>query len=361
MWVLSENEIAGLAAVYRRGRVYWVRFRANGHHVRQSAHTTNKAEAAAFLRHLIAEYAAKARGGSPRHSFEEAVQRFFNEATFKRTTRVAYRNSHNMIRPFVQDRYLDEIDRPLMGELISSRKSHGVSDATIRRDLTFLSSLCAMATQWGWLDTNPVTALNKRNLKTYRPRTRFLNPQELERLLAATAHHIRPAIVLAVETGLRKEELFGLTLSHVDLTRREITLDSTKSGAPRRVPLSDQAIGTIRILLEHRTAKNSPYLLAKPDGNRFVDMKNGFEAARKRAGLNDLRWHDLRHTFASRFVQDGGDLYYLSRILGHTTVQMTARYSHMRMDDLHAELRRVAQNRSHKHGFTAGPVCTQKE
>ena len=75
-------------------------------------------------------------------------------------------------------------------------------------------------------------------------------------------------------------------------------------------------------------------------------MKNGFVAACKRAGVTDFRWHDLRHTFASWFVQDGGDLYHLSRILGHATIDMTARYGHLRTGDLHSELRRVTQNRT---------------
>ena len=167
--------------------------------------------------------------------------------------------------------------------------------------------------------------------------------------LVATASHIRPAIILAIETGLRKEELFSLTLSGIDLTRREIRLDHTKSGIPRRVPLSDTAITTIKALLDQPQRPNTPYLFAKADGSRFVDMKNGFVAACKRAGLTDFRWHDLRHTFASWFVQDGGDLYHLSRILGHATVQMTTRYGHLRTDDLHAELRRVAQNRTQEH------------
>jgi integrase/recombinase XerD len=342
-----------LATVYRRGRVYWVRFRANGHHVRRSTHSSSKTEAVAFLRQLLAEYAAKARGDSPRHRYEEAVERFFSEATITPGTRLAYRGSHKAFHPLVQSRYLDEIDRRMLGEFISRRKQTGTTDTTIRRNLAFLSSLCAMAVRWGWLDTNPVTVLNKRSLKESRPRTRFLTPAELDHLLSATADHIRPAIILATETGLRKEELFSLTLSGVDLARREIRLDHTKSGVPRRVPLSDKAVITIKDLLNQPQRPNSPYLFAKADGSRFVDMKNGFVAARQRAGLTDFRWHDLRHTFASWFVQDGGDLYHLSRILGHATIEMTARYGHLRTGDLHSELRRVAQNRAQEHEIRA--------
>jgi integrase len=350
----AQAQDTRVATIYLRGKTYWVRFRANGHHVRRSAHTSNKAEAAALLRRLLAEYAKKARGDMPRHRYEEAAGRFFAEATIRPGSLTVYRNGHKTFSPFAHGRYLDEINRRVLGDFVSARKFAGTSDSTIRSNLAFVSSLCAMAVRWGWLDTNPVTAFNKHSLKTTQQRTRFLAPSELDRLLAHTADHIRPAIILATETGVRKEELFSLTLSRIDLARREIVLDRTKSGMPRRVPLSDKAMSVIKDLLARRQLPDSPYLFAKADGTRFVDMKNGFDAARKRAGLRNVRWHDLRHTFASWFVQAGGDLYHLSRILGHASVQMTTRYSHLRTDDLHAELRRVAQKRTQEHEIGGG-------
>jgi integrase/recombinase XerD len=211
-----------LATVYRRGRVYWVRFRADGHHVRRSAHTSKKAEAIAFLQRLLAEHAAKARGDRPRHRYEEAAERFLAEANIKPKTRACYTSSDRACRATFESRHLDEIDRRLLGEFVSKRKSGGVSDTTIRRDLAFVSSMCAMAARWGWLDTNPVTSFSKRTLKEARPRTRFLTHAEYDALLANAADHVRPAITLAVETGLRKEELFSLTVSAIDLSRREI-------------------------------------------------------------------------------------------------------------------------------------------
>lgn len=338
-----------MATVYRRGRVYWVRFRANGHHVRRSAHTAKKAEAVAFLQRLLAEHAAKARGDRPRHRYEEAAQRFLAEANIRPKTRACYASSDRACRPTFEGRYIDEINRRPLGEFVSKRKQDCVSDTTIRRDLAFLSSMCTMATRWGWLDTNPVTAFGKRTLKEARPRTRFLSHAEYEAVLTNAAVHVRPAITLAVETGLRKEELFSLTVSAIDLSRREIRLDQTKSGVPRSVPLTDAALAIIRALLGQQGRPKTPYLFAKDDGNRYADMKKGFNAACRRAKIVGIRWHDLRHTFASWFVQSGGDLYHLSRILGHSTVQMTTRYSHLRTGDLHAELRRVAQNRPHEH------------
>lgn len=336
-----------MAAVYRRGKVFWVRFRSQGQHIRRSAHTPKKAEAVLFLQRLLDEHAATARGDRPRCRYEEAAERFLREASIRPKTKRCYATSDRMCRPILAGRYLDQIDRRLLGEFVSHRKAASISDTTIRRDLAFLSSMCASAISWGSLDTNPVTAFNKRTLKEARPRTRFLSRSEYDGLLASASDRLRPAIVLAVATGLRKEELFGVTVAAIDLPRREIVLDHTKSGTPRRVPLSPIAVATIKeVLADKDRPKGAGHLFVHPDGSRYGDFKKGFNATCDRAKIGGLRWHDLRHTFASWFVQAGGDLYHLSRILGHSTVQMSSRYSHLRTQDLHLALEKAAQNRT---------------
>ena len=115
------------------------------------------------------------------------MERFFSEASVRPGTRVAYRCCDTAILPLVRGRYLDEIDRRVLADFISTRKQAGITDTTIRRNLAFLSSLCTMAVRWGWIDTNPVTALNKRALKASRPCTRFLSPAELDQLLVPHA------------------------------------------------------------------------------------------------------------------------------------------------------------------------------
>lgn len=87
-------------------------------------------------------------------------------------------------------------------------------------------------------------------------------------------------------------------------------------------------------------------MLVHPNGTRYGDFKEGFNATCHWAKISDLRWHDLRHTFASWFVQAGRDLYHLSRILRHSTVQMSSRYSHLRTQDLHLALKRTTRNRT---------------
>lgn len=339
-----------MAGVYRRGDVWWVRFRLNGVHVRRSAKTTKKTEAVVFLAQLMEEHARSGRSEArPRYLLAEASERFFTEARLKDGTVETYRYNSQTLSRILGPVHLDEIDRRTLADFISARKRTGVADATIRRDLAFLGSMFTMAERWGWVDTSPVTKAVKKMLRESRPRTRYLTHEEFDRLYEAASEPLRPILVLAVETGLRKTELLGLTLANIDLQRRELNLEKTKAGRPRQVPLSRRALTVIRELLERRDRPRSAFLLHGPSGGRVGNPRKAFVNACRRAGIKDFRWHDLRHTFASWWVQGGGDLYRLSRVLGHSTLQMTARYGHLRTDDLHEELERVAQNRSQAH------------
>ena len=335
-----------MASVYKRGDTWWVRFRHDGQHIRRSAKTTKKAEAQIVLHRLMEEHRTGSAETVQRYRLVEAIDAFFEQSSLKASTLETYRFNARVVLRLLGHLHLDEIDRRLLGEFIATRKRTSVTDATIRRDLSFLGSVFTAAIRRGWVETSPITALNKRALKESRPRIRFLTRDEFTRLHATASDTLKPILVLAVETGMRKEELLSLRLEQIDLRRREVHLEITKTSSPRRVPLSVTAVDTIRDLLERRGRPTSPFLFCKSDGSRIGDPKKGFVAACARAGLTDFRYHDLRHTFASWFVQEGGDLYRLSRILGHATLQMTARYGHLRTEDLHEEMARVAQKRS---------------
>ncbi len=335
-----------MATIYRRGRVWWVRFRLNGQHVRRSAYTQQKSEALAFLLRLMSEHAAAARDERPSYTYAETVERFFAESSIKARTKASYRSNDKACRSTLGALRLADINRRALADHVAGRKQAGVADATIRRDLAFLSSLFSAAIRWEWVDTNPVTAVGKRSLKEAQPRTRFLTRPEFASLKRVASDHLKPILTLAVETGMRREELLGLTVRSIDLERREVHLDKTKTNSPRRVPLTDTAVVTIESLLNAPDRPSSPYLICKADGDRYVDLRKPFATALKRCGINDFRWHDLRHTFASWWVQGGGDLYRLSRVLGHSTLQMSARYGHLRTNDLHDEMRALAQKRS---------------
>ena len=138
--------------------------------------------------------------------------------------------------------------------------------------------------------------------------------------------------------GLRSPE-------EVALDRRELRLAITKSKRPRVVPLSVQAVA---ILVASGRGSAGSYVFTNPTTrDRYRNIRKSFKTACSQAGIRDFRWHDLRHTFASWAVQSGTDLYPLSRILGHSTLQMSARYGHLATEQLHKAVQAVAT----KHGY----------
>ena len=267
----------------------------------------------------------------------------------KPKTRANYLGHIAVLRAhFGEDRYIDEVRKAHVAEFVADQKRRGLKPATIRRYLASLSSLFAFAERSGWLAQNPMARFDKKALPEAQPRTRFLSQDEYRRLLAASGPLLRPLIEMAVATGMRLEELLGLKWDQVDLERREVRLVVTKSKQPRVVPLSARAVAIL--VAAARPGHASPYVFTNPaSGSRYKTIKRAFRTACRRAGVQDIRFHDLRHTFASWAVQAGADLYRLSRMLGHATLQMTSRYAHLATEHLHQVVQTLATPMATEH------------
>jgi integrase len=230
---------------------------------------------------------------------------------------------------------IHQITSAEMSEFESKRRAASVSTSTIRRDLACLSSLLTSAMDWEWTDANPVLPFlkqrSKRGLKEGAARTRYLDQDEEDRLIAAATSRdvnlgkqtaVREAITLAIDTGLRREELFGLTWKQVDLRRGLIdTGTKTKSGRARKVPVPARSAQILTQLPRHI----SGFVLVNPGSDsRYVQMNKGLKAAMRRAGIEDLQWHDLRRTAGCRWLQrDGKSMEEVSILLGHSSVVVT--------------------------------------
>jgi integrase len=207
--------------------------------------------------------------------------------------------------------------------------------------LVCLSSIYSCAVEWEWVDVNPVPAYlkrrSKRGLKEAEPRTRWLTHEEEQRLLAAATPVVRQAIAFAIDTGLRREEQFSLKRFQVSLARGEIRLDtSTKTARSRVVPILPRA-GTILGTLLAVPSMRSDWVFHHAGGARYLQMNKGLKAAARRAGIKDLRWHDLRRTCGCRRLQDDGlSLAQVRDWLGHSSVVTTEKaYAFLTVDDLH--------------------------
>jgi len=203
--------------------------------------------------------------------------------------------------------------------------------ATVVRYLAVLShAFTVAAKEWGWIESNP--CLKVRKPTEPRGRVRFLSDSEREGLLreCRTSKNLwlHTAVVVALSTGMRKGELMGLTWKDVDLQAGRIVLQETKNGERRVVPLAGSALA---LLKEHTKVRRLDTDLLFPGARKDtpIDLRTPFENALKRAGIEDFRWHDLRHSTASYLAMNGASLAEIAEVLGHKTLNMVKRYAHL--------------------------------
>jgi integrase/recombinase XerD len=193
-----------------------------------------------------------------------------------------------------------------------------------------------------------VKQFSKRHIRESPPRTTYPTTEQVDRLIANAPPMAGRIIRFLAETGMRQEEVCGLEWSQVSVQRREVRLTKTKTSSPRVVPLSDAAIDTLVGTPRHIT---SPYVFWHHDGKRHSTFANSFALIARRAGV-PFRCHDLRHAFASRFLQATGDIPALQAILGHKTIAMTMRYAHMITSHLHRAMADFGTRAGTKPGTT---------
>ena len=215
-----------------------------------------------------------------------------------------------------------EIERWLLA------KAEDLKPATLNRYRALLSLVYRLAMQNGKVQSNPARLVRQR--KEENGRIRFLSTEEELALRAAIRKDYlnrEAELDLALNTGLRRSEQFGLTWDGVDFERRVLTVLRSKNGEARHIPLNDAAILALRSVEAYKNG--SPYVFLASDGTRLCSPRFWFSAAVEAAGLKDFTWHCLRHTFASRLVMAGVDLRTVQELMGHKTIQMTVCYAHL--------------------------------
>ena len=205
------------------------------------------------------------------------------------------------------------------------------ADATVNREMAVLKHMLNKAVEWGMLDASPFRKGARLTFRENNQRHRYLTEEEIERLLNACSPHLRPIVELALHTGMRRGELLNLRWDQI--RNGFIYLTETKSGKARQIPLDDRAAQVLKELRQKNQLK-SPYVFCDSQGKRLHEVKRSFASACRRAGIENFRFHDLRHTFASHLVMRGANLKAVQRLLGHSDPKMTDRYSHLSPDHL---------------------------
>jgi integrase len=276
----------------------------------------------------------------PSITLAEAFERYFKTKARKRSLFEDERLSKYLLAEFGADTQLHEITSSRISEyqekrlaITKSRRGGALAAARVNRPFALLRALLRLASRkWEVIAAPPVIELEKEPQR----RLRWLTHEEAIRLLDACPEQKNPALVdlveLALYTGMRQGELLNLAWGDVDRARGVLLLEVTKSGRRREVPLNGPAYA----VLERRRASGTPAGLVL--GNRSGDsFRKSWEAAVEAAKLDaPLRFHDLRHTFASWAVQRGVTLVELKDLLGHSTLTMVLRYAHLAPENLRA-------------------------
>lgn len=325
-------------SLYKRkdSSVWWVKIRHNGRAIQRSTGTVDKLRAQEYHDRLKASLWEQSRlGVKPKRSWQEAVLRWLAETRHKATQHDDLVHLRWLDKPF-RGLQLDEITRDRIDSVVQGRQADGVANATVNRTLSVIRAVLRKAVlDWEWLDRYPKIRL----LPEAKRRVRWLTQQEAEKLIAELPEHLAAMVRFSLETGLRRGNVTGLQWSQVDMARRcaWIHPDQAKARKAIAVPLSVQAFG----VLQEQAGKHPEYVFSYKGKSVTQVNTKAWHRTLKRAGIENFRWHDLRHTWASWHVQAGTPLHALQELGAWESAEMVRRYAHLSSEHLSQYVERL--------------------
>jgi len=272
---------------------------------------------------------------------EKYVENFGNQRSFVGFKRHVIKE----LRELFGDRRLSEITYLELETYRNRRKATPTkagkprADASVNCDMAILGHILSKAVEWELLETSPFKKGKRLMFKVDNQRLRFLTDSEIEALLTASddlkAHspYLHPLVETALLTGMRRGELLALKWEQIRNGFIYLEGGMVKSGKGRQIPINDRLAEVFREVRRGNQLK-SEFVFCNFQGRRFYQVKRSFAAACRRAGVEDFRFHDLRHTFASRLVMRGASLKAVQELLGHADLKMTMRYAHLSHEHL---------------------------
>ena len=318
-----------MSRLYKRGNVYWFDFQINGTRYRKSTGKTKRRDAENVF-HAEREKAKAGESSGVQevktYKLVDLAEEYLKWAERQRSYKDKKRCIRQLIEVFGNHEVRDLNTREI--EQWQSRRLKYNKPSTVNRLLATLKHMVNKGTQWGMASDSVLKQVrNVKLLPENNRRLRFLSIEECQRLIECCHKDLHPIVVVALNTGMRRGEIFNLTWTQIDLRHGFILLDTSKNGERREIPINT----TLEYLfkeMQQRSVK-SEYVFAGKTGKPLTDIKKGFHTALRRAGIHDFRFHDLRHTFASQLVMAGIDITSVKELLGHKSLTMTMRYSHL--------------------------------
>lgn len=323
-------------SLIKRGKTWWIDFTTpGGNRIRCSAKTTVKREAREFHDKIRRDAWERDRLGiQSGRTWDDAAVKWVKTTK----DRPSYQKNLSQLRwlhPYLAGLSLDSITQGVIEE-IAAIKEEQTSGATANRILAVISVVLHNACKWEWIARVPHIERYKENEK----RIRWLTKAEYKRLEVALPDYLKSLVKFSVATGLRQGNVKNLEWSQVSLENKLAWIhpDQSKSKKPIGVPLNGDAIS----VLESMKGKHESLVFVSKTGSWLADPNNrDWRKALGDAGIEDFRWHDLRHTWASWHVQNGTPLYVLKELGGWKTLAMVERYAHLAPQHLAAYVHNV--------------------
>ena len=297
----------------------------DGKRYRRSSGTDNRKLAEALAAKWVKEdFLEEHFGKKPEVSFSEALLRYAN--AHKRDHPRAFKGDIRYRLKRLQERFGDHLLSEMTLKIIQDfmdERLETVSQATAQKDVSTLRAILNKAHREELMDRTPRFP----KFKALKSRDRWLTPEEERRLINASAPHLAHLISFAVDTGGRLSELPRLDWRDVELSKGRIRFRDTQNGENRTVRLCNRAQ---KSLITLGLGESGPVFTFR--GKSMKTVQTSFNSARALAGLEDVRFHDLRHTFASRLVQGGVALYDVMHLMGHKSLKMVQNYAHLAPD-----------------------------
>ncbi len=317
-------------SLVKRGKYWWIDVIApNGERIRKTAGTEDRALAQEYHDHQKVELWKISRLGlKPKYLWNDAVVRWLKEQSHKATLSTDIIHLRWMDK-FLKDKTLDAISRDLIDKMTDAKRDEGVSNATVNRVLEVLRAILRKCVnEWEWLDRAPFIKM----LREPTRRIRFLTHNEAQRLIAILPAHLADMAAFSLATGLRRANVTGLEWSQIDLVRRVAWIhpDQAKARKAIAVPLNAEAI----LLIRNQIGKHELYVFSY-NGRHITQVSTkAWYKGLAAVGIEDFRWHDLRHTWASWHVQNGTPLFALQELGGWESPEMVRRYAHFSAEHL---------------------------
>ena len=239
-----------------------------------------------------------------------------------------------MIQRFLDKRLGEpKMHRSQKGKSAEERAAAGLGPlkpSTVNRELMCLSAIFREAVKRGYLEKNPCRGIKQ--LPEQNTIVRYLSDDEEKAILGACSETMKPIVLCALHSGMRREEMLSLKWQEVDLEQRLIRVRFSKSKRSRYIPINDALLEVLKAVPRWDDCE---FVFANPDTHhRWFDIKVAWAFTLRRSKVRNFRFHDLRHTFASRLVQSGVQIQVVQELLGHATLEMTQRYAHLAPGDL---------------------------